>query len=59
MPRCNSLKCGGCYEVESGVWVHPPKDKITLDPSKRVDCNEEYLARWIQNENRALDKQND
>lgn len=27
MPRCNSPSCAGCYEVDDGVWIHPPKSK--------------------------------
>lgn len=22
---CGSPHCAGCYEVEPGVWIHPPK----------------------------------
>lgn len=37
LPSCGSTDCAGCYEVEPGVQIHPPK------------CGEEYrkwLERW-------------
>ena len=32
---CDSPRCAGCYEVEPGVRIHPPK------------CGEEY-RRWLE-----------
>jgi hypothetical protein len=36
-PQCGSLQCAGCYEVEPGVRVHPPKS----GPEWR-----EWLLKW-------------
>ena len=36
-PACGSPQCAGCYEVEPGVRIHPPK------------CGDDYrklLERW-------------
>jgi hypothetical protein len=35
LSACGSPHCAGCYEVEPGVRIHPPK------------CSEEYRA-WLE-----------
>ncbi len=34
LAKCGSPLCAGCYDVEPGVPIHPPK------------CGKEYLERW-------------
>jgi hypothetical protein len=34
VPKCNSPKCGGCYEIEPGRWIHPPNVGQKARPSE-------------------------
>jgi hypothetical protein len=36
---CGSVHCAGCYEVEPGVWIHPPKSSEEW---------KEWLLKWEQ-----------
>jgi len=57
MPQCSQPWCGGCYEVEPGIWIHPPKSGYAPEREKLTPLGEEFLERWVRNQNEALDKQ--
>jgi hypothetical protein len=59
---CNSDLCGGCYEIEPGKWIHPPKMTDAFikwrESFKGRAANEEIEAH-VTRENEKLDEQSD
>jgi hypothetical protein len=57
---CNAPSCGGCYEVEPGVHIHPPKtDTMEWSPmwqeywEKRREERERASAEEMEQEEPA------
>jgi len=57
MPQCSQPWCGGCYEVEPGIWIHHPKSGYAPEREKLTPLGEELLERWVRNQKEAIDRQ--
>lgn len=43
--RCGSARCAGCYEVEPGVFLHPPTNQRTEEePAKEAAPEQQEIT---------------
>jgi hypothetical protein len=54
MPKCNSPNCAGCYELEPGVWAHPPKPSPEWE-KWRENWTEQEMKKEMERDYRLQD----